>query len=111
MPIPWFEDERNQPQKIISQLTLASKSIYSFIRVYISHLIMVLVTIIYSLIGSLIFEWRTSLTSFGLIPLIILSQGIQMAFVTSFAETKIKFYGEASSLINESANCSFSRRR
>lgn len=63
---------------------------------------MVLVTVIYSLIGSLIFEWRTSLASFGLIPLIILSQGIQMAFVTSFAETKMKFYEEASNLINES---------
>jgi ATP-binding cassette, subfamily B (MDR/TAP), member 1 len=57
---------------------------------------------VYSIIAALFFDWRTGLSTLGLIPLIILSQMIQLAFIQGFTESKGKFYGEASQILNES---------
>ena len=48
------------------------------------------------------FEWRTGLTSFGLIPLIVISQGVQLSFVLGLTESKNKIYGESIQTIKES---------
>lgn len=69
---------------------------------YVAHLVLITVNILISLIGSVIIEWRTGLTSMALIPLLIVAQGIQLAFVKGFTETKDKIYSDSSQIINES---------
>ena len=63
---------------------------------------LITVNILISLIGSVIIEWRTGLTSMALIPLLIVAQGIQLAIVKGFTETKDKIYSDSSQIINES---------
>jgi hypothetical protein len=60
------------------------------------------VNVIAGVAGGIYFEWRTGLTSIGLIPLIILSQTIQLGFIQGFAEKKGKIYESSSQIINES---------
>jgi len=62
----------------------------------------VIVNILFSLIGSVIFEWRTGLTSIALIPLIIISQAIQLGFVQGYTESKNKIYSGSVRTIKES---------
>ena len=101
MPVAWFEDPLNQPQKITAELTNSCKTIYSFVEMYLSHISIILTNILVSIIGAIVFEWRTGLTSLGLIPLIIISQGIQLAFIKDLTEGKGKIYSNSSQIINE----------
>jgi hypothetical protein len=55
-----------------------------FFKEFVPHFTMLVVNIIFSMIGALSFEWRTGLTSFALIPLIIIAQTIQLSFVMGF---------------------------
>ena len=66
------------------------------------HVFIIISNILFSLIGAVIFEWRTGLTAFGLIPLIILSQYIQLGFVQGLAASKGKIYNSSSQIIKES---------
>lgn len=67
---------------------------------FMPHLLIVFVNIFASLIAALYFEWRTGLTSFALIPLIALSQAIQLGFAQGFAESKNKVYNDSSQTVN-----------
>lgn len=69
---------------------------------FVPHLLIIIVNILFSLVGALVFEWRTGLTSFGLIPLIVISQGVQLSFVLGLTESKNKIYGESIQTIKES---------
>lgn len=81
MPVAWFGKEGNHSDKITSRLSRSCKTIYSFIKLFTPHLIYVAVNILGSLFGAIIIDWRIGLTSFGLIPLIIISQAIQLGFI------------------------------
>lgn len=61
-----------------------------------------MVCIVFGVVGSILFEWRTGLTSLGLIPLIVLSQAIQFTFINGFFESKDKIYSNSSVIISES---------
>lgn len=102
MPVSWFHHSDRQPEKLTSVMTQSCKTLYNFLKEYTPHLIFVLSSIVSSMIGALAFEWRTGLTSFGLIPLIMLSQAIQLAFIQGMAESKSKIYRDLSQIINES---------
>lgn len=58
---------------------------HSFLSLEIPILLIIIVNVIVGVIGAIAFEWRTGLTSIGLIPLIILSQAIQFGFIQGFA--------------------------
>jgi ATP-binding cassette subfamily B (MDR/TAP) protein 1 len=51
---------------------------------------------------ALYFEWRTSLVAIALVPLMIVSGAIQMAFTTGFSAKTDVAYKDSSSLITES---------
>ena len=59
--------------------------LYNFVEIYIPQLTLIIVNVIASLVGAIIFEWRTGLTAMGLIPLIILAQAIQLGFIQGFS--------------------------
>ncbi len=101
MPVQWFDQVSCQPEKVTTSLTQSCKYMYNFVKLFTPHLLFVIVNILGSMIGALIFEWRTGLTSFGLIPLIILSQAVQFGFIQGLSESKGKIYGDSSQIINE----------
>lgn len=61
-----------------------------------------MVCITFGVLGSILFEWRTGLTSLGLIPLIVLSQAIQFTFINGLFQSKDKIYSDSSVVISES---------
>jgi hypothetical protein len=44
------------------------------------HLIINISTLFFGIILALVYEWRTALVALGLLPLIIISQVVQMAY-------------------------------
>lgn len=78
------------------------KTLYSFLKSFTPHLVFVVVNILASVIGSLLFEWRTGLTSLFLIPLIMLSQAVQLAFIQGISESRKEIHSDSSRLIGES---------
>jgi hypothetical protein len=46
--------------------------------------IIVLTNVFYSIIGALFFDWRTGLSTLGMIPLILIAQTIQIGFTQGF---------------------------
>jgi len=83
-------------------VTQGCRVIQGFTQRYIAYLILIILNILFSLIGAVAFEWRTGLTAVGLVPLIILSQAIQLAFIKGLTESKDKIYGESSQIVSES---------
>ena len=102
LPLSWFEREENQYEKVIMKLTSNCKIIHSFFSLELAAFTILLANIIFSLIGALYFEWRTALSTLGMIPLILLSQVIQFTFINGFMEEKGKFYENASQILHES---------
>ena len=102
MPLAWFEDEEHSPDRLPSDVTLSCKSLFKFIKLFIPHILIITVNILFSLIGAIVFEWRTGLTSIGLIPLILLSQFIQFGFVQGLSASKGKIYSSSAETVKES---------
>ena len=88
MPIAWFERPNNSPEKIISTISISCKALYSFQKLFINYFLMISTSIIFSLVGAIIFEWRTGSTTIALLPLILLSQFIQFGFVQGLSASK-----------------------
>jgi len=51
-----------------------------------AHLIINISTLVFGIILALVYEWRTALVALGLLPLIILSQAVQMAYSNGLVE-------------------------
>jgi ABC-type multidrug transport system fused ATPase/permease subunit len=101
MPIDWFAKEENQAEKVTSLINSGSKNLYSFAKVSITFAVSGIVNVFVGIIGSLVFEWRTGLTSIVLVPLILLSQVIQLSFVSGFSESSSKIFSESNQIVNE----------
>ena len=67
------------------RLTSSCIVLYNFIEIYVPHTILIIVNIVACVVGAIVFEWRTGLTSLSLIPLIILGQAIQMSFIQGYS--------------------------
>ena len=83
-------------------MTISCKELYGFMKSFMCHIFGLFVSVLFSFIGSTVFEWRTGLTSIGLLPLIILAQAIQMSFVEGMTESKSKIYRDSVQTIKES---------
>ena len=81
---------------------MSCKHLFVFQKLFLPHCIVVVSNIVYSIIGAIVFEWRTGLTSIGVIPLTIISQGFQLGFVQGMHESKGKYYKESGHIIKES---------
>jgi ABC-type multidrug transport system fused ATPase/permease subunit len=102
LPMTWFEKEANQQEKIVSNLTASCRVLHSFMSLELPFTVIVFANIFYSIIAALVFDWRTALSTLGLIPLILLSQTIQTGFTQGFSQSKSKFYDQSSQIVNES---------
>ena len=80
MPIPWFDKPENSSGSLAARLAADCASVNELITTYISVSIQCLTTLVAGATVALIYEWRTSLVALGLLPLMILSGVVQMAF-------------------------------
>lgn len=92
MPIPWFDKEKNSSGSLSARLASDCKAVKGLVTTYINVTITSVVTLIAGVVIALIYEWRTSLVALGLLPLIVISGVIQMAFTDGFSDKTDKVY-------------------
>ena len=99
MPISWFDKPKNNSGALSARLASDCKTVNGLITTFLSILIQNLTTLIAGCIIAFIYEWRTSLVAFALLPLMIVSGAIQMAFTEGFSDKTDKAYKDSSNLI------------
>lgn len=104
MPVPWFDKPKNSSGNISTRLASDCHTVNGLLTTYLGLLIQILTTLISGIIIAFLYEWRTSLVAFGLLPIMIISGAIQMAFTQGFSDKTDKAYKDSSSLITEAMN-------
>jgi ATP-binding cassette subfamily B (MDR/TAP) protein 1 len=102
MPVPWFDIPRNNAGTLTARLSTDCQLVNTVTTTTVSILIQNLSTLISGIIIAFANEWRTSLVALGLLPLMIISGAIQMAFNTGFSDKTDAAYKDSSNLIMES---------
>jgi ABC-type multidrug transport system fused ATPase/permease subunit len=87
MPVPWFEDQQHGDGHIGASLENDCRIVNSIFTTYMARLIMNISTLIFGISMALYYEWRTALVALGLLPLIIISQAVQMAYSNGLSES------------------------
>jgi len=99
MPIPWFDIPKNNPGGLTARLASDCKMVNGLTTTFIGVLFQNVVTLVAALIIGFIYEWRTSLVTLGLIPMMILAGAIQMKQSLGFSSESDEAYKDSSSLI------------
>lgn len=81
----WFEREENQYEKLVSKMSSSCSVLQSFLSREFPSFVIIICNIVFSIVGALYFDWRTALSTMGLIPLILLSQVVQLRFMHGFS--------------------------
>jgi ABC-type transport system involved in cytochrome bd biosynthesis fused ATPase/permease subunit len=92
LPVLWFDKKEHQPDKISNKVTNSCRGLHGFSDRYIGHALIITTTAVFCIFGALVLEWRTGLVALIVIPLMILTQSFQMAFVMGLSESKEKIY-------------------
>jgi len=101
MPVPWFDIPRNNAGTLTARLSIDCQTVNTMTTTTVSILIQNATTLIAGIIIAFVHEWRTSLVALGLLPLVIISGAIQMAFNTGFSDKTDAAYKDSSNLIME----------
>ena len=99
MPIPWFDKPQNSSGSLSARLAADCQTINGLITTFLAIMIQILTTLIAGIVIALVYEWRTALVAIGLLPLMVISGAIQMAFTQGFSDKTDKAYKESSNLI------------
>lgn len=102
MPIAWLDLPRNSAGSLSARLAADCQTVNGLTTTYTSILIQNIANLVSGIIIAFVYEWRTSLVAVGLIPFMIISGAIQMAFTTGFSAKTDVAYKDSSSLITES---------
>ncbi len=92
MPVSWFDKPKNASGSLSARLASDCNIVNELISTFISVTIQSLTTLLTGAVIAFIFEWRTSLVAFGLLPLLIISGMIEMAFTQGFSDKTDKIY-------------------
>jgi ATP-binding cassette subfamily B (MDR/TAP) protein 1 len=102
MPIPWFDNPKNNAGNLTSKLSADCKNVNGLITTFIAITLQNVTSLVAGIVIAFIFEWRTSLVALGLIPFMIIAGVVQMQFTTGFSDKSDAAYKESSQLIMES---------
>lgn len=80
LPIPWFDNPKNSIGSITARLAVDCKQVNEMTTTYIYVLLQNLSTLITGLVIAFAYEWRISLVSLGLLPIMIASSALRIAF-------------------------------
>lgn len=101
MPVPWYDIPRNNAGTLGARLSTDCQLVNTMTTTTISVMIQNISTLISGIIIAFVYEWRTALVALGLLPLIVISGLIQMAFNTGFSDKTDAAYKDSSNLIME----------
>ncbi len=104
MPVPWFDKPKNSSGNLSARLASDCQTINGLITSFLGLMIQILTTLISGTVIAFIYEWRTALVAFGLLPIMVISGAIQMAFTQGFSDKTDKAYKDSSNLISEATN-------
>jgi ATP-binding cassette subfamily B (MDR/TAP) protein 1 len=102
MPIPWFDIPKNNAGGLTARLASDCKMVNGLTTTFIGVSIQNVCTLVSAIAIGFYYEWRTSLVTLGLIPLMILAGIVQMKQSTGFSSQTDTAYKDSSSLIMES---------
>jgi ATP-binding cassette subfamily B (MDR/TAP) protein 1 len=102
MPVSWLDLPRNSAGSLSARLASDCKNVNGLNTTYVAILIQNISNLVSGIIIAFVYEWRTSLVALGLIPFMIVSGAIQMAFTTGFSAKTDVAYKDSSALITES---------
>lgn len=102
VPVSYFEKKENSYEIVVARITTHCKTLNSLIAGQIPIMIQIAVNLAFSLIGGIVLDWRTGLTSIGLLPFLLLAQMIQFSYIEGFASQKESIYSSSSQIISES---------
>ncbi len=80
MPGAWFDKPKNSSGALSARLASDCSTVNGLMTTFISIFIQSLTTLISGIVIAFIYEWRTSLVALGMLPLMIISGAVQMAF-------------------------------
>ena len=86
MPIPWFDEPRNNGGTLAARLSTDCQLINSVTTTVVSISVQNISLLISGIVIAFVYEWRTALVALGLLPLMILCGIIDMAFQTGFSD-------------------------
>jgi ATP-binding cassette subfamily B (MDR/TAP) protein 1 len=101
MPVPWFDIPRNNAGTLTARLSTDCQLVNTMTTTTASILIQNISTLVAGVIIAFVNEWRTSLVSLGLLPLMIICGIVQMAFSTGFSDKTDVAYKDSANLIME----------
>jgi ABC-type multidrug transport system fused ATPase/permease subunit len=101
LPMSWFDREENQPDRVTSKITTSCKTVYSFVKLEISCILITFLSLMVAIIGSIALEWRTGLAALALIPFMALLQIAQLSYTFGFSEGTGKIYEESAQIVKE----------
>lgn len=92
MPIPWFDELKNNAGQLTTKLAADSMMVNGLTATFVSILIQNLATLVAGLIVALVFEWRTALFSIGMLPFMIVVGVISQNRKSGFSDATDKIY-------------------
>ena len=99
MPGAWFDKPKNSSGALSARLASDCSTVNGLMTTFISSFIQSLTTLISGIVIAFVYEWRTSLVALGMLPLMIISGAVQMAFTEGFSDKTDKAYKDSANLI------------
>ena len=99
MPIPFFDKPKNASGSLSARLASDCASVNGLVTTFFAIAVQSITTLIAGVVIAFIFEWRTALVSVGLLPVLVFTGIIQMAFTQGFSDKNDKAYKDSAILI------------
>jgi len=101
MPVYWFDVPKNNAGSLTARLATDCQLVNGLTSDLIGTTIQTISCLATGVIIAFVYEWRTSLVTFGLMPIMIGAGIINMKFMMGFSEKTDEAYKDSSSIIME----------
>jgi ATP-binding cassette subfamily B (MDR/TAP) protein 1 len=101
MPVAWFDVPKNNAGNLTARLANDCQVVNGLTSNLVGTGIQTVSCLVTGIVIAFAYDWRTSLVTLGLMPLMILSGYINMKFMVGFSEKSDEAYKDSSSIIME----------
>lgn len=102
MPVKWFDDPKHNAGSLSARLSTDCQTVNGLTSNLIGITLQNISCLLTGIIIAFVYEWRITLVTLGMIPLMLLSGLVQMKFQVGFSEQTDEAYKESAGLIMES---------
>ena len=92
MSVAWFDRPKNSSGSLSARLASDCHVINGLITTFLGLMIQIVTTLIAGVVIAFVYEWRTAAVATGLLPIMVISGAIQMAFTQGFSDKTDKAY-------------------